>query len=847
MENITTLIRAKYLNSKKFNLNYKFSSRTIRKKFFIKDLLCVLIFIFLGVNTSYANRLIIPLNDGWKFIREDNPKYALSYTDDSTWRIVNLPHDWSIEGPYDKNNPSGPMGGYMPCGTGWYRNHFEVEDSLKGKRFFICFDGAYMRSQVWINGRMIGEYPNGYNSFRYDITPFIRFGEKNLLAVRIDNSLQPSSRWYSGSGLYRKVHLLVTEQLHFIDDSFFVKTSQASSEQAEVIVKYKVICNNYPETIFNWTDNTSFYVWTRDENNPNTDNHKNTPRNRRISKQCELVTVIYDSNGTIVARTSKIEKIGDFSETQLEQKLTIKSPKLWSTDKPYLYRTVTSLYCEGVLIDNIETKTGIRTFSFSAEKGMELNGKPLKVQGVCLHQNVGCFGSAVPVGVWRERLEMLKKMGCNAVRNHYPLFPEFYEMCDSLGILVSIEILDEWNRGQEWGYSESSYGKLAYTYHLYFDQWHDTDMRRMIRNARNHPSIFIYNIGNEIPNQRIKGIEIAQELKQIVREEDPTRPITAACDFFVGANIYGFMDQLDIAGYNYIDRIHKDSLYAAEHQRYPNRILLGTETYHATKNHVSVRDIPSVIGEFVWVGYDYLGEIVWPDYRGWSAGILDIAGFPKPEYYLRKSYWSNDPVVHIGIERSKGKNFMWDPRDVADHWNWEGKETEDLPIYVYSNCDEVELILNGKTLGRKKVEKNNYYAIWFHKFEKGQLTAIGYRNGRKVTSHEIKTAGDPADIKVTRIFPSEDVIRVELQVVDKKGTRVPNSNIPITIKSNLEVLGLDNGEQYDPKGIKYTSKSTCMTADGRMVAYLKPNNKNTFEIKFTSDIGSEYITTANNN
>lgn len=807
----------------------------------IRNLLFIFTFIVISMDTSYANRLIIPLNEGWKFIREDNSQYAFSDTNDTAWRTVNLPHDWSIEGPYDKNNPSGPQGGYMPGGTAWYRNHFNVCDTLKGKRFFICFDGAYMRSQVWINGRMVGEYPNGYNNFRYDITSFIRFGEENLLAVRLDNSLQPNSRWYSGSGLYRKVHLLVTEQLHIIDDSFFVTSDQVSEERADVLVNYKVICNNYPESVFNWTDNTSFYVWTRDENDPNANTTKKSTENRRVSKQCELVTVVYDADGKIVARSSKTETIGDFSETQFKQKLTVTKPKLWSIDEPYLYRTVTSLYCGGKLMDSIETKTGIRAFSFSAEKGMQLNGKPLKVQGVCVHQNVGCFGTAVPVGVWRERLETLKRMGCNAIRNHYPLFPEFYEMCDSLGFIVAIETFDEWNRGQEWGYSETSYGKLAYTYHLYFDQWHDTDLRRMVRKVRNHPSIFMYLIGNEIPNQRIKGIEIAQELKQIVREEDSTRPITAACDFFVGANIYGFMDQLDIAGYNYIDRVHADSLYAAEHKRYPKRVLLGTETYHDTRNHVSVRDVQSVIGEFVWVGYDYLGEIVWPDYRGWSAGILDIAGFPKPEYYLRKSYWSEDPVVHIGVERSKGRNFMWDPRDVADHWNWENKGTESLPIYVYSNCDEVELFLNGKSLGRKEVGKNTYYALWHHKFEKGKLAAIGYRKGEKVASHELKTAGTPAGLKVTRVYSSEDVIRVELQVVDKKNIRVPNCNIHVTVKSDLEVLGLDNGDQYDPKGIKYTSKSDCMTADGMMVAYFKPDNKGNSEIKFISEFGSENI------
>lgn len=806
----------------------------------MRKLLYTLIVLLCCTNSMYANRFIIPLNNGWKFLKEDNPEYALFNTDDTSWRSVTLPHDWSIEGPYDKNNPSGPMGGYMPCGIGWYRNHFEIADSLKGKRFFICFDGAYMRSQVWINGRMVGEYPNGYNSFKYDITPFVRFGEENLLAVRIDNSLQPGSRWYTGTGLYRKVRLLVTEQLHFADDEFVVTTPDVSEEKAEIVIKHRIICHNYPETIFHWTDNTDLFIWTRDENSPNK-NSSVTTQNRRVSKLCELVTVIYDNKGVAVAQARTQREIGDFSETSFEQKLTVTKPNLWSVNTPNLYKTVSTLYCEGVLVDKIETPTGIRKFNFSPEIGMELNGAPLKVQGVCLHQNVGCFGSAVPVGVWKERLETLKKMGCNAVRSHYPFFPEFYNICDSLGILVSMEIFDEWNRGQEWGYSESSYGKLPYTYHLYFDQWHETDLRRMIRRDRNHPSVFLYLLGNEIPNQRIKGIRIAQELKQIIREEDPTRPVTAACDFFIGANKYGFMDQLDIAGYNYIDRIYKDSLYAAEHKRYPNRILLGTETYHSTRNHVSVRDNTSVIGEFVWAGYDYLGEIVWPDYRGWSAGILDIAGFPKPEYYLRKAYWTSDPVVHIGIERSKGRDFLWDPRDVIDHWNWDEKGKDSLSIYVYSNCDKVELFLNGKSLGKQNVGEDTYYAKWKCPFIKGKLKAVGYKNGNKVSSHELQTAGKPVKIKMSRLFRSEDVIRVELQIVDKKGVRVPNCCIPITVESNLDVLGIDNGEQYDPRGIKYKYKHSGVTADGRIVIYFRPDDKIIPNIRLISELGSQNV------
>lgn len=797
-------------------------------------LLFVVVCALWGVSAMQA-REVIPMNNDWRFALADSPAFGQPEFDDSGWRQLNLPHDWTIEGKYDKSDPSGPMGGYMPCGTGWYRKNFTVAQTDKGKRFFIQFDGVHMRSQVWINGRMVGEYPNGYNNFEYDITSFVRFDKENVLAVRVDNSLQPASRWYTGSGIYRKVNLLVTDQLHFINDATFVTTPEVSRDKAQVHVDYRVICNNYPESVFNWTDNTSLYVWTRDENSPDANYPQKTSSNNRVQKECTLTSILYDMDGKEIERVETKHRIGDFSEAELAHDLPLNQPSLWSPATPYLYKLVSTIGYDGKVADRIETPVGVREFKFSAGKGMELNGESLKIQGVCVHQSVGCFGSAVPAGAWKERLLRLKAMGCNAIRTHYPMMPEFQDMCDTLGIMVSKEILDEWNRGQEWGYSETSYGKLAYTYHLYFEQWSETDQRRMIRRDRNHPSVFLYQLGNEIPNQRINGVDIARKLKAITRQEDPTRPVTAACDFFVGANISGFMDQLDIAGYNYIDRIHKDSLYAAEHVRYPERILLGTETYNQTKNHVSIRDNASAIGEFVWVGFDYMGEIVWPEYRGWSAGILDIAGFPKSEYYIRKSYWSAEPVAHIAVEQSKGRNFQWDPRDVTDNWNWAEKGKEPLPVYVYSNCDEVELYLGNRSLGRKTVGRDDYYARWDVPFKAGKIRAIGYKNGKKATEHQLQTAGAPFALKVSNVFDGGDVIRVEAEVVDKVGVRVPRNEAIINVSSNLKVMGLDNGNQYDPEGVKYTSVKTAKMGDGRMVIYLQPASGKSKKLTLSSE------------
>ncbi|MDD3107652.1 MAG: glycoside hydrolase family 2 TIM barrel-domain containing protein, partial [Alistipes sp.] len=440
-------------------------------------------------------REVIPINTGWRFLLGDEPQYGLPNYDDQAWRTLNLPHDWSVEGTYDKRNPSGPQGGFMPCGIGWYRLHFDAPSTSEGRRIFVRFGGVYMKSQVWINGRMVGEYPNGYNSFEYDITPFVRRDTTNTLAVRVDNSLQPGSRWYSGSGIYRPVQLIVTSQMHFTDGGAFITTPEATPERARIAMRYHLINHAYPETRFTWTDNKSLFVWLRDQNDTQS---PQSSTNHRVQKECTLTSVLYDMEGREVQRTESRHLIGDYSEAELTQQMELQAPKLWSDRTPYLYKMVTTVAYDGKEIDRIENPVGIRTLHFSAEKGMEVNGAPVKLQGVCLHQNVGCFGTAVPIGVWRERLERLKAMGCNAIRpSHYPFTPEFYALCDTLGLYMSNEIFDEWNRGQEWGFSESSYGKMPYTYHLYFDQWAETDLRRMIRRDRNHPCVVLYMLGNE--------------------------------------------------------------------------------------------------------------------------------------------------------------------------------------------------------------------------------------------------------------------------------------------------------------------------------------------------------------
>jgi len=675
-------------------------------------------------------------NSDWKFMLDDKAGFESPAFKDSAWPSLDLPHDWSIEGKFDAKNPAGGQGAYLPCGIGWYRKSFVMPNSMKNKRVVIQFDGISMNSKVYFNGHFLGQYPYGYSTFQYDLTDLIQFGQPNLIAVRVDNSLQPSSRWYSGSGIYRNVWLIATNPVHFDNYSgVFVTFPEVSKENAMVKVQYKITANAFSETDFQW--------WRR-----------NTASNKRVTKVATLSSSIFDKKGKLVAKGSIKENISDFNDYTFHQTLSLKNPKLWSSESPSVYTLKTTLEYDGMVMDDYSTTIGIRKIEFSPDKGMMVNGIPEKIKGVCLHQDAGSLGIAVPVGVWYERLKQLKAMGCNAIRpSHHPFAPEFYDLCDSMGFYVMDEAFDEWNKGYEWGTTENSYGKVPYGYHLYFDQWAETDLKAMIRRDRNHPSVIMYSIGNEIPNQRTPdGVQLAKKLMEICHHEDSTRLVTSACDFVEDANSNGFLSTLDIAGYNYIDRYNGTEMYGPEKEKYPKRLLLGTETFHNTPYWLAVRDNDYVIGEFVWVGFDYLGEAGRFPKRGWDAGLIDMAGNPYPEYYLRKSYWSNEPVVQIAIETAKSPASDWHPRKVVSHWNhkWVGDFL--LPVYVYSNCDEVELQLNDSVIGRKAVDKNLYYARWDFPFKAGKIQAIGYNKGRKVIEHTLRTAGNAVGMSIFRLF-----------------------------------------------------------------------------------------------
>ncbi len=752
-------------------------------------LLSLIPYLLFGQSSAETRvRQKVKFNSDWKFMLDDKSGFESPAFNDSSWRSLDLPHDWSVEGKFDANNPAGGNGAFLPCGIGWYRKSFTIPDSMKTKRVVIQFDGIYTNSKVYLNGHFLGQYPYGYSTFQYDLTNLIQFGKPNVLAVRVDNSLQPSSRWYSGSGIYRNVWLIATNPVHFDNYSgVFASFPEVNKGDATVKVQYKITANAFPDTDFQW--------WRR-----------NNASNKRMTKAATLTSSIFDSKGKLVAKGSIKVNITDFNDYTFHQNLSLKNPKLWSSESPSVYTLKTTLEYGGKVMDDYCTTLGVRKIEFSQEKGMTVNGIPEKLKGVCLHQDAGSLGIAVPVGVWYERLKKLKAMGCNAIRpSHHPYAPEFYDLCDTMGFYIMDEAFDEWNKGYEWGSTENAYGKVPYGYHMYFDQWAETDLKAMIRRDRNHPSVIMYSIGNEIPNQRTPdGVRIAKKLMEICHSEDSTRLVTSACDFIEDANSNGFLSTLDIAGYNYIDRYNGAEMYGPEKAKYPQRLLLGTETFHNTPYWLAVRDHDFVIGEFVWLGYDYLGEAGRFPKRGWDAGLIDMAGSPYPENYLRKSYWSDEPVVRIAIETAKNPASDWHPRKAVSHWNhkWVGDYL--LPVYVYSNCDEIELRLNDSAIGRKVVDKNMYYVRWELPFRAGKIQATGYKNGKKVTEHILTTAGTAVAMSISAnkkmlLANKEDVALLEVTIVDAKGVPVPDAvnEISVEVTGPAKLIGIDNGNQSD--------------------------------------------------
>lgn len=734
---------------------------------------------------------------GWRFTLADSAGMAEPGYDDSRWRLLDVPHDWAIEGDFHAGNPSGAGGGALPGGIGWYRKHFRSDAS---GRTFIAFDGIYMNSTVYVNGREVGFRPYGYSSFEYDITPYVTAGD-NVVAVRVDNSDQPNSRWYSGCGIYRHVWLTVTERLR--------------------IARWGV--------------------------------HVMTEADGRMTVSTELdgegaagATVrhtVTDAHGRSLASSSARVKAAAGAKDS--QRLRIRRPQLWSPESPYIYKVRTEVIVGGRTVDEVVTVTGFRSFRFDAATGFWLNGRNVKINGVCEHHDLGCLGAAFNEDAMHRKLVRLKAMGCNAIRcSHNPPAPELLTMCDTMGFIVMDESFDMWRRR-----------KTKNDYARFFDEWHERDLSDLVRRDRNHPSVLMWSIGNEVLEQwssaeadtlsleqtnlilnaghdastlaregemSVNSL-LTRHLADIVRRLDPTRPITAGCNEPSPDNHLFRSNALDIVGFNYHHQWIKDvpekfpgqpfiltesvsalqtrdfymmpsdSVYVAPVEWWlpytePTFMCSAYDNMHAawSSTHEETWDVvkhqPYVSGQFIWTGFDYIGE---PTPYGFPArssyfGIIDLAGFPKDVYYMYQSEWTDRPVLHL-----------------FPHWNWLEGQTVDLWCY-YNQADEVELFINGRSQGvRRKADSHQYHVMWRVAFEPGEAKVVARRNGKVVAEQVNRTAGAPAALRLSVDYRGRDLTFINAEVVDERGTVCPwaENMIEFSADGEAEIVATDNGCQ----------------------------------------------------
>ncbi|MGD0036530.1 MAG: glycoside hydrolase family 2 TIM barrel-domain containing protein [Bacteroidota bacterium] len=748
-------------------------------------------------------RLIENFNLDWKFSKGDPKGAEKSDYDDSRWMNINLPHDWSIEGPYGKDNPS--CQGYLPGGIGWYRKSFRISRQNREKIITIRFDGIYENSEVWLNGHFLGKRPYGYIWFSYDLSPYLKFGnDRNVLAVRVDHSQNADSRWYSGSGIYRDVWLVVSNKTHVREWGAFITTPKISK------------------------DTTTIYAKTYVSNEDNA-----------ASNLC-LETTILDESKHIVGFVKTSHVVPKDSGFEFQQILSVPQSHLWSPDKPYIYEAVAYLKLRGKVVDDYKTPFGIREIRFDADSGFSINGQQIKFKGVCLHDDAGSLGgAAVPLSLWELRLKLLKEMGSNAIRtSHNPPRPEFLDLCDRMGFLVMEEAFDEWAGGkkkwlQGWnvGKEEKSKGLHdyyeVYGYHEYFTDWSVKDLTDMILRDRNHPSVVLWSIGNEIdsPNDPYADsndlfyeswrpsakelIPIAENLINIVKQMDTTRPVTAALANIHQSDSLGLASLFDVVGYNYME-----AYYATDHKEYPKRRIFASETGQSFKSWVWVRDVPYIAGQFLWTGVDYLGEAGRFPNRCAGNGLIDLAAFKKPNFYFRQSLWLDKPAVHISIKTGNGRD------DLVDSWNW--PDEKKVTVICYTNCRTAELFLNGKSLGvKERAELSNPALKWEVNYEPGVLKVVGEDNGGKVAIDELRTSSSPYKIilkPVDSSITSGDVFCVEVHIVDKNGNHVPLADnlIKFNISSKGRILGIENGNGDDVKSYHLNQhevyQGRCMVA-----------------------------------
>jgi beta-galactosidase len=687
---------------------------------------------------------------------------AVSF-DDSQWRTVDLPHDWSIEdlpgtdSPFNIDAISQVNGGFTTGGTGWYRKRFIIPEDFREKHLVITFEGVYMNSEVWLNGEFIGNHPYGYTSFWFDITSKIKFGKENILAVKVKNEGE-NSRWYSGSGIYRHVWLTVFSPVHVAPWGVCITTSQSSEKEALIKIKTRLSSNGSK------------------------------------ASNISLITKILDSNRQVQTKSATEITIEPDKSIEIVQEMKLTNPNLWSVDSPVLYSAISEIHESGSVTDQTMTSFGIRSISFDAQNGFRLNGKPLKLKGGCIHHDNGILGSKAYDRAEERRVELLKSSGFNAVRSsHNPPSPSFLDACDRSGMLVIDESFDMWKEG-----------KNPYDYHLFFADWWKKDIESMILRDRNHPSVIMWSIGNEIPGrQKPEVVELAKMLGDFIRDIEPTRPVTSAVND-LRPDKDPYFSVLDIAGYNYASGgdHNQKNLYEIDHERLPQRIMAGTESYplEAFGSWMDVLDHNYVIGDFVWTAIDYIGEasIGWrgyfqkQDFFPWNlafCGDLDICGWKRAQSFYRDALWMENkvsiwitppqPSFALNPERQSWSKWHW--IDAVDDWNWKGNEGKKMDVNLYSSCSEAELFLNGKSYGRKTTDRSTkYIAEWQIPYEPGTLKAVGYTDNKQVAVAELRTAEEVTQIRLSadRIkirSDGQDLSYVTVELTDKDGVRNPKA------------------------------------------------------------------------
>ena len=747
-----------------------------------------------AADASLQARRVSSFDADWRFFKGDAQNAESPNFDDSAWRKLNVPHDWSIEGPFDANNPTGGAGGFLPAGIGWYRKRFTLSNDFQNKRVFVQFDGVMANSDVWINGFHLGKRPYGYVSFAYDLTGHLNFGGKdNVIVVRADNSAQPASRWYTGAGIYRHVRLIATDPVHIEQWGTFVSTPQVNENQATVKVQSDVV------------------------------NQTNSPQ--RISLQISLID---PSGKTIQTSETSVNTIEAGKSLKFEKEILIKNPNRWDLNNPVLYKAAARVRANGKTIDDEIVPFGIREFHFAAETGFWLNGRNFKIKGVCLHHDGSAFGAAVPLAVWEKRLTELRKLGVNAIRTaHNPPAPEFLDLADRMGVLVMDEMFDQW-----------TLAKNPYDYHLYFNEWSKIDLRDTVKRDRNHPAIIIYSAGNEIHDtpQAELAKRILRGLVDEFHANDPTRPVTQALFRPNVSHDYdnGLADILDVVGQNY-----REKEILAAHRQKPSRKILGTENSHDLNQWLALRDNPEYAGQFIWVGVDYLGESrTFPNYA-FDKGLLDRTATPRPLAFQRQSWWSSESMVYIARRVAPSEKAPTDPgyepveqrraQVLFSDWTPRNLNKHEENVEIYSNCEQVELFLNGKSLGVKSKPADDSPRNWKVNFEPGTIKAVGINGGKTVAEYELKTAGKPARIMLSADKNAisndwNDVVFVRAVVADENGVIVPSADnlINFNVTGQGFIAVVDSADNADTASFQDTKRKAFQ---GQCFAMIKTNAK----------------------